>query len=104
MRVRVKPSWNRGSPLSDRELERTPTVYGELTIGWWIWDPAIHRLVARVTDPAPRGSAELLPPLADVSLVSVTNRHMILRGVETLKTARGKVEVVQEWIIGARLD
>lgn len=104
MRVRVKPSWSRGSPLSERELERTPTVYGELTIGWWIWNPALHRLVARVTDPAPRGSAELLPPLADVSLVSVTNRHMILRGVETLKTARGKVEVVQEWIIGARLD
>ena len=104
MRVRLKPSWSRGSPLTERELERTPTVYGELTIGWWIWDPAKHRLMARVTDPAPRGSAELLSPLADVALVSVTNRHMILRGVETLKTARGEVEVMQEWIVGARLD
>jgi len=57
VRGRIKPSWSRGAPLSQRELERAPTVYGELTIGWWIWDPAVHRLVARVTEPAPQGSA-----------------------------------------------
>lgn len=104
MRVRVKPSWNRGSPMSGRELERARTVYGDLSVGWWSWDPSVPRLVARVTDPAPKGSAELLPPLADVSLVSVTTRHLILRGLETLNTSRGKVEVTQVWIVGARLD
>jgi hypothetical protein len=45
-----------------------------------------------------------LPPLADVTLIAVNQRHIVLRGVETLKTARGNVEVVQEWVIGARLD
>jgi len=104
MRVRVKASWKRGAPLSQRELERTPTVYGDLSVGWWSSEASALRLVARVSDPAFQGTATLLPPLADVALVAVTNRHIILRGIETLKTARGNVEVVQAWLIGAPLD
>lgn len=87
--------------MTNRELERVLTVSGELTVGWWIWDPGTPRLIARVIN---RESLELLPPLADVVLAGVTKRHFILRGVETLRTARGKVEVMQEWLIGARLD
>jgi len=104
MRVRVKASWHRGAPLSEKDLERTQILYGNLRVSWWSAAPSQPRLTAQLIDAAPGGCDPLLPPLLDVVLASVTSRHLVLRGVETLKTARGKVEVVQEWIVGARLD
>jgi hypothetical protein len=50
MRVRVNRRFSRGLPLSGRKLERIPTVYGDLTVGWWSWDPSVPMLVARITD------------------------------------------------------
>jgi hypothetical protein len=98
--MRVRLSRVGGGAATRRGPERAPPVYGELSIGWWISDPAVHRLVARTTTkPAPQGSAELLPPFADVLLVSATKRRMILRGVGTLKTARSKVEVCRSRLL-----
>jgi hypothetical protein len=45
-----------------------------------------------------------LPPLHDVVLARVDQWRIVLRGIETLKTSRGEVQVVQEWHVGARLD
>jgi hypothetical protein len=66
-------------------LERTFAVCGDLTVGWWTWEPAIMRLTAKILDNA---SAALLPPLTDVALVTVNKRHIVLRGVETVSSMR----------------
>lgn len=99
--MQVKASWTRGARMTNRELERALVVSGELSVGWWTADSVAPRLTARIINGE---SFELLSPLADVALVAMNKRHFVLRGIETLQTARGKVEVVQEWVIGARLD
>ena len=101
MRTRVKASWSRGAPITNRELERALAVSGELSVRWSTWPPAAPRLTPTAINDE---SVELLPPPANVTLAALNKRHFIQRGIETLHTARGKVEVVQEWVIGARLD
>lgn len=101
MRVKVKATWNRGAPLSERKLERTPAIRGELTVSIWSWGDAPPKLTARLTDSS---ATPLLPPLHDVVLSRVDQWRIVLRGIETLKTSRGEVQVVQEWHVGARLD
>src|SRR5688572_3309832 len=97
MRAAVKSKYVRGNLLSDEELAALAPAVGELMTYQCPREPGgPMRNMAGIGTPA---KAELLKPIIEPRLVGIGIRGFVLRGIEELKTERGWVYVLQEWVV-----
>ena len=99
MQFIVVPTHVRGRRLTDRELESTVPVAGDLRISQVLDEPAGR---VRTFASLSQGPRELLSPILEPRITEMSPRRFRLRGLEELQTAQGKSYVLQEWLVEQR--
>ncbi len=101
MRFAVVAKYERGRLLSAKEIEAKAALVGELTtyrcpreVG-----SAMRNMVSLAT---PTG--DLLKPIIEPRMMAMNHVAFTLRGLEELKTERGYVYVLQEWLVTEERD
>jgi hypothetical protein len=96
MRFAVVPMYERGRLLPDKEIEAKAAVVGELMTYECPREPGGEmRPMASLHTPA----GHLLKPIIGPRMTGTGHSAFTLRGLEELKTERGYVYVLQEWLV-----
>ena len=100
MEFAVTPTHERGRRLSDAEIEAAAPVIGDLMTYQCPREPGgPMRTMAGVSSPV---NANLVRPIIEPRMYSIGFRALYIRGLEEIKTERGWVYVLQEWIVEPR--
>ena len=101
MRFAVVPKYDRGRLLSDNEIEAKAALVGELTTCECPREAGgpMRRMASLH---APKG--DLLKPIIEPRMLAIGRSGFLLRGLEELKTERGWVYVLQEWLVTDERD
>ena len=96
MKVRVRLLRKEGRLLNRDELKDIPPHVGVLRVGE-VRDHELGRpvLIARLLDATTKVDTDLLPPLGDSQLLSVSGRQIRIAGIERLKDS----DVAQTWLV-----
>ena len=96
MRFAVVPMYERGRLLSDKEIEAQAALVGELMTCECPREPGGElRPMASLHTP----TGQLLKPIIGPRMTAIGHSAFTLRGLEELKTERGYVYVMQEWLV-----
>jgi hypothetical protein len=96
MRFAVVPTYERGRLLSDKEIEAKAALVGELMTYECPREPGGKmRPMASLHTP----TGQLLKPIIGPRMTAIGHSAFTLRGLEELKTERGWVYVLQEWLV-----
>lgn len=101
MRFAVVPTYERGRLLSEEEIDAKAAFVGELMTYECPREPGGEmRPMASLHTP----TGQLLKPIIGPRMTAIGHSAFTLRGLEELKTARGYVYVLQEWLIMEERD
>jgi hypothetical protein len=101
MRFAVVPMYERGRLLSDEEIDAKAAFVGELMTYECPREPGGEmRPMASLHTP----TGQLLKPIIGPRMTAIGHSAFTLRGLEELKTERGYVYVLQEWLITEERD
>lgn len=95
MKAAIKPMYVRGSLRSEKELEESLPVVGELTTYFRPREPGGKpRHVASIAGAPPE-----IGPMVEPRLIGIAARGFKLRGLEEIETPRGIEYRLQEWVV-----
>jgi len=101
MRFAVVPMYERGRLLSDKEIEAKAALIGELMTYECPRGPGGQmRPMASLHTP----TGQLLKPIIGPRMTAIGHSAFTLKGLEELKTERGYVYVLQEWLVTEERD
>ena len=95
MKASIKPMYVRGLPRSEKEVDETGPVVGELTTSYYPREPGGKpRHVASIA-----GAALEILPIIEPRLIGIAARGFKLRGLEEIETPNGIEYRLQEWVV-----
>ena len=101
MQFAVVPKYEKGSLLSNKEIEAKSALIGQLMTYESPREPGGEmRHMASLHVPV----GDLLKPIIEPRVTSIGHSGFLLRGLEEYKTERGWVYVLQEWLVAEVRD